>query len=78
METMSVRVRGIVQGVGFRYAASGKIAQLGLDGRAENLSDGSVRITAQGEEVALDELLAWLNSALTPGRVRDVTVEGRG
>lgn len=75
MEAMTVRVRGIVQGVGFRYAAGQQFARLHLNGTAENLPDGSVRIAAQGSAEALEELLGWLNGSSTPGRVRDVIVE---
>lgn len=75
METMTVRVRGIVQGVGFRYVTRDQLARLGLSGSAENLPDGSVRVTAQGSAEDLERLLAWLNGPGTPGLVHEVVVE---
>lgn len=64
---------GRVQGVGFRVSTRMKAARLGLAGSAANLDDGSVRIVAEGPGSACRELLAWLESGETPGRVTRVT-----
>lgn len=49
-------VRGRVQGVGFRWFVSRRAGELGLEGFARNLDDGSVEIVARGSEAAVDEL----------------------
>jgi acylphosphatase len=54
-------VRGRVQGVNFRYYTRAKARSLGLGGHVRNLPDGSVQVTARGEEQALRALLAWLH-----------------
>lgn len=66
-------VYGRVQGVGFRAAIRLKAAELGLAGSAANLDDGSVEVVAEGPESACRDLLAWLDSGETPGRVTRVT-----
>jgi O-acetyl-ADP-ribose deacetylase (regulator of RNase III)/acylphosphatase len=66
-------VYGRVQGVGFRAAVRLKAAELGLAGSAANLGDGSVEVVAEGLESACRDLLAWLDSGETPGRVTRVT-----
>jgi len=75
MERLTLRVSGQVQGVGFRWATRGVLSDLGLEGGAENLPDGSVRVVAVGERGALDALVTWLEGPTAPGRVRSVRVE---
>ncbi len=75
MHRITALVTGQVQGVGFRWATRSKLADLGLGGSAENLEDGSVRVSAFGDDAALDALVAWLRGPTTPGRVRSVRVE---
>lgn len=50
------RVRGRVQGVGFRYRAAEHARDLGLTGYAQNLPDGGVELVAEGSLKALAEL----------------------
>jgi len=54
------RVRGRVQGVGFRAFVRNRAAALGLVGSVRNLPDGSVEVVAQGAAMALDRLGAQL------------------
>ncbi|MBM6620780.1 acylphosphatase [Micrococcaceae bacterium RIT802] len=65
---------GTVQGVGFRYLTRQRAEALGLCGSAVNRPDGSVRITAQGPEEPVAELVAWLRSPRAPGRVEHLGV----
>ncbi len=48
-------VRGVVQGVGYRYFALRQAAALGVTGHARNLPDGSVEVVAEGGEQTLAE-----------------------
>ncbi|WP_419998217.1 acylphosphatase [Streptomyces boninensis] len=67
-------VRGIVQGVGFRWFTRATALEIGgLTGFASNLSDGRVQVVAEGERAACERLLAWLREGDTPGRVDGVT-----
>jgi acylphosphatase len=49
-------VRGVVQGVGYRYFVLRQATTLGLAGYACNRSDGSVEVVAEGPARALEEL----------------------
>ncbi len=52
---MRLRVRGRVQGVGFRWFVRVQGRRLGLSGWVANCSDGSVEVAASGEQGRLDE-----------------------
>lgn len=57
---LDARVRGIVQGVGFRYFVLREARNLGLDGWVANESDGTVHVVADGPRDVLETLLARL------------------
>jgi acylphosphatase len=57
------RVRGIVQGVGFRYFTLRQAQALNLCGWVRNLPDGSVEVAARGEA----SLLAQFRDILAIG-----------
>jgi acylphosphatase len=71
-------VHGHVQGVGFRWSTRKKALELGLVGFASNYPDGRVLVIAEGPETATDQLLAWLKSGGTPGRVDTVVHDVTG
>ncbi len=50
------RVRGRVQGVGFRWWTRREAERLGLRGRVRNLPDGDVWVEATGPQVAVEGL----------------------
>lgn len=52
---MRLRVRGRVQGVGFRWFARVQARRLGLAGWVANAPDGSVEIAASGDQAKLDD-----------------------
>jgi acylphosphatase len=67
-------VRGIVQGVFFRYHAKLRADSLGLVGTVENLPDGTVRVIAEGSRESLDALASWLHVGPPSARVDRVDV----
>lgn len=70
-------VKGVVQGVGFRWWTRSQALELGLVGYARNLTDGRVEVCAQGPRAAVDELGARLSPQATviAGRRRPGHVE---
>ena len=56
MPSIHLRLRGRVQGVGFRWFVRGHARRLGLAGYVANLRDGSVEVAASGEQKDVDEL----------------------
>ena len=67
-------VRGLVQGVGFRYRIRARAEALGLSGWARNLPDGGVEVVAEGDRAACHDLADWLDGPQPPGRVDAVVV----
>ncbi|MGO4690684.1 acylphosphatase [Glaciibacter sp. 2TAF33] len=53
-------VRGMVQGVGFRYNARAEAMRLGLGGYALNRADGAVEVEIEGDAASVERMLAWL------------------
>ena len=70
-----LRVTGKVQGVGFRYHVIRHAQELGLDGYARNLDDGTVEIWAEGTQEALNGLLDATRRGPRWAKVDDVKVE---
>jgi acylphosphatase len=61
VERVTARVRGRVQGVGFRYFVCDEAARLGLYGYTRNVPDGcTVEVVAEGRRADLEALLAAL------------------
>ena len=70
-------IKGRVQMVTFRDFAKGKARSLELYGTVENLSDGSVRVIAQGDEEKLKQLILLLKEGPHFAKVEDVKVGWR-
>ena len=53
-----IKIRGRVQGIGFRWWAVKKAREIGgISGWVRNVEDGSVEIMMSAEEDKLDEML---------------------
>ena len=76
MTAESVRVhalvRGVVQGVGFRYFVLRAARGAALTGFVRNLRDGSVEIVAEGPREALEQFIRVIGEGPGRGLVRDV------
>jgi len=59
LQTISIIIKGKVQGVYYRQTTQEKAMALGITGTARNLPDRSVKIIATGTREQLDKLLAW-------------------
>jgi len=68
-------VKGIVQGVGYRFFVEDRAYELGLVGYVRNLPDGTVEVVAEGEREVLEVLLEHLRRGPRLARVKDVEVE---
>jgi acylphosphatase len=65
-------VRGMVQGVGFRWFVATEARRLSLVGWVANLPDGRVEVVAQGTEAALGQLEVALGRGPRGARVDGV------
>ena len=70
-----ITVRGMVQGVGFRYFVRNTATSLGLGGYVRNLSDGRVEVVADGDRRIVDALIVELRIGPRYANVRGVDVQ---
>jgi len=69
------RVRGKVQGVGFRYSTIQEAHRLRINGWVRNASNGDVEVWAEGPRDKLAAFLAWLQRGPQFSRVNSVEKE---
>lgn len=69
----AVTVRGQVQGVNFRHYTRMQAEALGVSGWVRNLPDGRVEGCFEGEESAVEALIAWCRRGPDWARVDDLT-----
>jgi DNA ligase D-like protein (predicted 3'-phosphoesterase) len=75
MRAIRVEIKGRVQGVGFREATVRRADELGTLGWVRNADDGSVQVHAEGEDDAVEKLVAWLRQGPPAAAVATVAVE---
>mgnify|MGYP006306491741 CR=1 FL=1 len=68
------RIRGRVQGVGFRHATREQARAIGVRGWVRNESDGSVVAVAAGTADQLETFRRWCTEGPARARVTDVDV----
>lgn len=68
-------ISGRVQGVGFRFFTEAAAAREGLQGWVQNLPDGRVEITVEGEADAVERFERDIGHGPSGARVSDVHVE---
>lgn len=74
MKRVHVVVRGIVQGVGYRYTLRMIAEESGVTGWVRNLRDGAVEAELEGTAAQVDEVLAWMAEGPPGARVDSATV----
>jgi len=70
-------VRGMVQGVGFRYFAARRANVLGLTGFARNLYNGDVEIEVEGDRSLVEEFVKDITVGPRAAHVADVKIQWR-
>lgn len=68
-------VRGLVQGVGFRYFVYNRAIRLGLNGFVRNLYNGNVDIEVEGERSLIEEFIEEVKVGPRAAKVTDIKIE---
>jgi acylphosphatase len=74
MASKHIVVRGQVQGVNYRSAAQDAAGDLGVAGWVRNRDDGTVEMVVEGDDDAVEEMIAWAREGSPQARVDDVEV----
>lgn len=69
-----LRIRGLVQGVGFRHSMHREALRLGLGGWVRNRRDGTVEAVVAGPQAAVEAIVAWSRRGPPSARVESVEV----
>ena len=75
MRAHRYRVKGRVQGVGFRYFTYRVARSLAIKGWARNLGNGDVEIHAEGDPTSVSEFQSRIESGPPLARVSEIEVE---
>jgi len=67
-------VRGVVQGVAFRWSTATTARRLGVAGWVRNRTDGSVEVWAEADAARIEMLTAWLHDGPDGARVSELVV----
>lgn len=70
-----LRIRGRVQGVGYRYFTHEAAMQLGLRGYVRNLWNGDVEVVVEGPRALIDRLIQMLWEGPSMARVDDISID---
>ena len=75
LQTISITVEGLVQGVFYRQSTKARAIDSGITGEIKNKPDGTVHIIATGTEAQLDQLIKWCNKGPEMAIVTNLKVE---
>ncbi len=70
-------VKGLVQGVGFRYFVYNEAVKLQLKGYVKNLVTGEVEIEVEGDRSLVEEFIAIVRVGPRMAHVTDLAIEWR-
>jgi len=70
-----VNIRGVVQGVGFRYWCRKRAREIGVRGYAANMPDGSVLVAFEGERGLVESFIEELKIGPTYSHVTDIGID---
>ncbi len=68
-------IKGLVQGVNFRYYTQREARKYNLTGWVRNLPDGSVGALLEGEEQDVEAMIQWCRHGPPSARVTELIVQ---
>ena len=73
--TRHLRIRGRVQGVGFRMYMQREAERHSVTGWVRNRMDGSVEAIVQGDDRAVERIVEWAREGPPSARVTHIDIE---
>jgi acylphosphatase len=70
-----LRIRGVVQGVGYRAGLRSEASALNLSGWVRNRLDGSVEAIVSGTDQALEQIIDWAWHGPPGAQVREISID---
>ena len=74
MQTVHIRIQGIVQKVGLRMKIKQIADEMGISGTVENMNDGSVLIACEAEQVSIAALMRRIRGVAEPATIDEMWV----
>jgi acylphosphatase len=71
----TVRIRGMVQGVSFRYYTRRTAMQHNVAGWVRNLPNGEVEAVFEGKESDVRQVIDWCREGPSAARVEEVLID---
>jgi acylphosphatase len=68
-------IKGLVQGVNFRYYTQREAQKNNITGWVRNLSDGSVAALFEGEEEDVEAMIEWCRHGPPSAKVQELVVQ---
>ena len=75
MVTAKIIVKGIVQGVGYRYFCYQKASEYGILGYAKNLFNGDVELEVEGDKNLIQDFMKELKIGPSRSQVTAINVD---
>ena len=75
LQTISITVKGKVQGVFFRQRSKEKALMLGITGKVMNLQNGDVEIIATGTDEQLNKFTEWCMQGPPKAQVDSIKIK---
>jgi acylphosphatase len=75
MVRTKIIVKGMVQGVGFRYYCFKEAAALGIPGYVKNMYNGDVEIEVEGDQGVINEFIKLIQIGPEHSKVTSISVE---
>ena len=71
----SLRIRGVVQGVNFRYFTRRTAVEYGVSGWVRNLPNGDVEAVFEGRESDVRKIIDWCRVGPSAARVEELLID---
>ena len=71
-QRLSLKIYGLVHGIGYRYSSQNEAKKRGFTGYVNNLDDGTVELIAEGQEKDLKQFIDWCYNGVGPAIVHKI------